>query len=325
MAEISIIIPNYNRANFLSETIQSVLDQSYQNWECLVVDDGSNDNSYQVTDSYIKKDSRIKWIERNRLPKGAPTCRNIGAELSTGKYIIFLDSDDLLAPHCLDQRINIMENHLELDLGVFPMQIFNQGIEDATKIWNIETGEDYLKRFLSLDSVWQTSGPIWRRHAFEKTEGFNEKLSCWQDIDIHLRAFLSHLNIRTFYDLSIDCYYRSHQNNSISQGSINSVNKLQSRKDLYFWSLSQINDKKLAKPMALNIIVSAIKSLKIKFALRFLSRAKQRFSFQEVYVIVIYFLVFISRLYKVSFFQSYIHKQLIKLQPTVHVGKHIHA
>ena len=93
---VSIVIPLYNRAELIAETLQSVLMQFYQNWECIVVDDGSTDNSFQVIKSLFEKDNRIKVYERNREPKGASTCRNIGIEKSNGEYIIFLDSDDLL-------------------------------------------------------------------------------------------------------------------------------------------------------------------------------------------------------------------------------------
>lgn len=322
MVKVSIIIPNYNRANYIAETVNSVINQTYTNWECIIVDDGSTDNSCEIVQSYKDKDERIQWINRNRLPKGAPTCRNIGVEHANGKYLIFLDSDDLLAPHCLDQRINIMENHPELDLAVFPMQLFNDIPGDLDKVWNIDTEESHLKRFMALDSVWQTTGPIWKKEAFLKTGGFNESLTCWQDVDIHLKAIFNQNTIQTFYTYPIDCYYRSHNSGSISQSNINSTEKLESRKKLYLWAKIYLNNKELANPMAINIIVSAIKSLKLKFALEFLKITKQTFRPKEKALIWIAYFIYLSRLYKINIISKTVNNFYVHLQPIIHVGKH---
>ena len=75
---ISIIIPTYNRACILPQALNSVMAQTYEHWECIVVDDGSTDDTLTVLEVYNKKDKRIKYFKRQRKPKGAPTCRNIG-------------------------------------------------------------------------------------------------------------------------------------------------------------------------------------------------------------------------------------------------------
>src|SRR5688500_14327273 len=74
---VSIIIPNFNRVHLIGETLDSLLRQSYSNWEAIVVDDRSTDTSLLVIEEYVKKDSRIRFFIRSREPKGAPTCRNI--------------------------------------------------------------------------------------------------------------------------------------------------------------------------------------------------------------------------------------------------------
>ncbi len=271
----------------------------------------------------IKMDMRIKWISRDRHPKGASTCRNIGVEHAQGEYLIFLDSDDLLAPHCLQQRVDIIEQNKGIDLAVFPMQYFNNKIGDNTHIWNIETEDKYLERFLSLDSVWQTTGAIWRKEAFLKTGGFDESLACWQDVDIHLKAIFNKLNIKTFYHLPIDCYYRIHQNVSISQSNLNSPEKILSRKHLYLWSIEQLGDQKhLAKSMAINIITSAVKSLNIKFALDFIKTSQQKYRPGELLLFYTYLFLYMSRLYKIRFLNTLLTQKLKQIQATIHVGKH---
>jgi len=116
---ISVIIPSYNRANLISETLDSILSQTYQNWECIVVDDGSTVETLKIVESYCSKDSRFKLLEREeQFPKGAPTCRNIGLMNAKGEFLIFLDSDDILFPHALIERVMFLLKHPELDFCV---------------------------------------------------------------------------------------------------------------------------------------------------------------------------------------------------------------
>jgi glycosyltransferase involved in cell wall biosynthesis len=95
----SIIIPTYNRANLLSETIRSVQNQTFEDWECIVVDDGSTDNTKQVVEEIIKSDSRIKYVFQENAERSA--ARNNGFSNSLGEWICFLDSDDLFDKHHL--------------------------------------------------------------------------------------------------------------------------------------------------------------------------------------------------------------------------------
>lgn len=90
---VSIIMPAFNSENFISSSIDTVVGQTYKNWELLIIDDGSKNNLTKIISEYLK-DSRIK-IYNNINEKGAANCRNYGLELAKGKWIAFLDSDDL--------------------------------------------------------------------------------------------------------------------------------------------------------------------------------------------------------------------------------------
>jgi glycosyltransferase involved in cell wall biosynthesis len=88
---VSIIIPTFNRASIINDTLDSILDQTYSNWECLVVDDGSTDETKKVIHNYALKDPRISALERPpEKSKGANSCRNYGLSLAKGDYVIFL-------------------------------------------------------------------------------------------------------------------------------------------------------------------------------------------------------------------------------------------
>lgn len=110
---VSIVTPVYNSEKFISETIQTVKNQTYQNWELLLVNDYSTDNSENVIREYEKQDDRIKLINLEKN-SGAAIARNTGIEKAKGKYIAFLDSDDLWDNQKLEKQVNFMkENNYE--------------------------------------------------------------------------------------------------------------------------------------------------------------------------------------------------------------------
>lgn len=231
--KISVIIPNFNRGDLLSETLDSILRQEYRDWEAIIVDDGSTDESEKVAEAFGQKDQRFRFHARDRKPNGAPTCRNTGIDLARGDYLLFLDSDDLLQPWALSTRARVAEQFPGLDFWVFPMLMFREDPSSAGMLWNVDDGRSDLYRFLVLDAPWQTSGPLWRKTAVQRIGGFTEGLACWQDVDFHLKALASGLKGRKFYDLPPDVLYRQHETNSVSQGEISSPAKIQSRKDIF--------------------------------------------------------------------------------------------
>ncbi len=107
---ISIITPAHNCSQFISETIYSVMSQSFSDWELIVVDDCSSDDSVEIIQSFVDRDSRIKLIELNEN-SGAAVARNIAIEAAKGRYIAFLDSDDLWFPDKLEKQLAFMNKH----------------------------------------------------------------------------------------------------------------------------------------------------------------------------------------------------------------------
>ncbi|MFV0234511.1 glycosyltransferase [Empedobacter falsenii] len=109
---VSIIIPTYNRAELIGETLDSILAQTYQNWECIVVDDGSTDHTSDVLDHYTKKDSRISYHHRpKQYNPGGNGARNYGFDISKGEYINWFDSDDVMLENFILEKINSIENN----------------------------------------------------------------------------------------------------------------------------------------------------------------------------------------------------------------------
>lgn len=246
MERVSVIIPLYNRERFILETLTSVQAQTYPHWEAVVIDDGSTDQSYSVAAELAQQDERIKLSRRDRAPKGAPTCRNIGLSLATGKYVIFLDSDDLMAPHCLAQRVVAIEQQPDLHFAAFNMLLFYQTPGDTDVVWNVDSEESDLVRFLRADGVWSSTGPIYRRQAileaFGTDEGitfWKEDLPLWQDLELHVRIicrgwqYTKHLGIP-------DCYNRRHGEASISQQGSGSEAKLRTKLAVYRQAVAHV-------------------------------------------------------------------------------------
>ena len=105
---VSIITPSYNSSKFISQTIESALSQTYTTWEMIIVDDVSSDNSNDIIEAYIKKDSRIKLIKLEEN-SGPAIARNIGIKKASGRYIAFLDADDLWMPEKLEKQVSFMK------------------------------------------------------------------------------------------------------------------------------------------------------------------------------------------------------------------------
>ena len=212
---ISIIIPSYNKATYISQTLDSLIHQSYDKWEAIIVDDGSTDQSIDIIKRHCNQDKRFKLFERNRLPKGGSTCRNIGLENTRGDYTIFLDADDVLTPNCLSNRLTYFNRYPEHDFLVFSGGTFYTKIGDSSSQWIPNPAANHLKLFISHCLPWQTSAPIWKPSFLKHLNGFNEAYPRLQDVEIHTRALLQ-ANVKYKVIGGIpDFYYRIDENRKL--------------------------------------------------------------------------------------------------------------
>ena len=205
---VSVIIPHFNRSILLKETIASIQQQTFKDFEIVVVDDGSDESELAAIE--LLKQENIKIIKRQDGEKGPSTCRNLGANSARGKYLLFLDSDDLLAPICLEQRISVMDDNPQLDMAIFLMENFAKVPGDTKTYFNINAPFEKLPGlFLQNRNPWQTMAPIWQKDFFMKVGGFDESFLYMEDPDLHIRALAyPDANIKTFYEVPADCYYR---------------------------------------------------------------------------------------------------------------------
>lgn len=201
---VSIIMASYNKAAFIAETISSVLAQRYSQWELIIVDDCSTDNSLSVISGF--SDGRIHLIA-NTANSGANRCRNTGIRHAKGDYLMFLDADDLLEPFCLEQRIRTAAKKPGVDLLVFSMGVFYKTIGDDKRQWQ-PVAKQALRGFLMHDLPWSIMQPLWRTEFIRQISGFNESYQRLQDVELHTRALLQPgVQFRQFPGKP-DCHYR---------------------------------------------------------------------------------------------------------------------
>jgi glycosyltransferase involved in cell wall biosynthesis len=187
MADVSIVIPTRNRRDLLMRAVDSVQEQSFPNWECIVVDDGSDDATSVAMSDRTAADARISYVQRTGGQSGANACRNLGVLHAQSDLVVFLDSDDVLAPNCLERRVAVMRENPQLAFSVFDGAVFRDAPGDLGRNFDAHAGED-LDRFLSLYGPWDTTAPIWRRDFLQRIGGWDENLMSWQDIDLSIRA-----------------------------------------------------------------------------------------------------------------------------------------
>lgn len=118
--KVSVIIPTYNRAEFISDAIESVLNQTFEDYEIIIVDDGSTDNTKQIVQSYT---SKVKYYYQEQ--SGVSSARNYGIKAATGEYIAFLDSDDQFLPQKLEKQVEVLENNPRIGIVYSPHIIWH--------------------------------------------------------------------------------------------------------------------------------------------------------------------------------------------------------
>jgi glycosyltransferase involved in cell wall biosynthesis len=227
--KVSIIIPTYNREHLISETLDSITAQTYTNWECIVVDDGSTDDTEGVILNYIKIDSRFQYHQRpiDRI-KGANACRNYGHELSRGEYIKWFDSDDIMHPDFLEKQIVVLEENDELDFCASFSKKFTNSLDDITESFYPEITSDTnsIYNFITGKLYFLTPSALWRREALEGKELFDETLYNAHETDFNFRRLIEGCKFR--YLVGFLFYVRrGHQ--SIESESVSSSLCLQSQ------------------------------------------------------------------------------------------------
>ena len=214
---VSVIIPSYNYGRFLGQTLDSVIAQTYLHWECIVVDDGSTDNTREIVESYAGRDSRVKYLYQTNQRAG--TARNNGLRNSTGVYLQFLDADDLIESRKIERQVKYLEQHPEVDIIYGSVRTFPEDDPPAflsesagpESLWMPRisgSGKQALMALIKLPLL--IHAPLLRRSVNGSVIWFDEKLRACEDWLFWVQCALQG---RRFHYEKIDgtlAFYRTH-------------------------------------------------------------------------------------------------------------------
>lgn len=258
---VSIVIATYNRANLIAETLDSVLAQTYEHWECVIVDDGSSDNTEEVVAKYAA-DARIRFFKRppDRI-KGPNASRNYGIENSFGEFIMSLDSDDWILPDYLQKKIKIFTDQPEID-GVLSKTIMvNNEKEIIKKELRTKLTNNLLEDFISLNVSWYMHDILWKKGFLKDKILYNEKLLKMLDRDFHIRRLIEKPNL-----FLVDEYlalYRIHEN---SNSSNSDYNVAESRHNAILQIISSLkNENQLSDKMKFYLFKHQVQNLVVLY------------------------------------------------------------
>ena len=207
--KVSIIIPTHNRGDYIGDALQSIIAQTLPDWEAIVVDDGSTDDTEVIVKSYTN--SRIRYIYQEN--KGVAAARNAGLKTTWGSYIAFLDSDDLFLPNKLELQVNFLE--AQPDLGLVAGGFI--GIDREKRVVN--EVHPWLSSATFELSDWIDGCPfivnavLIRREWLERVDFFDENMRYVEDWDLWLRLSLA--GCRMGWIKKVVCYYRLHNDNLV--------------------------------------------------------------------------------------------------------------
>jgi glycosyltransferase involved in cell wall biosynthesis len=194
---ISIIVPCYNQASFLPETLNSVLAQTIANWECIIVNDGSTDNTENVAKNYLAKDDRFKYIYQQN--DGSSSARNAGISLAKGEYILPLDADDLINDKYIEKALNSYKDNKNLKLVYCKANKFGT----QNMYWDLEP---YSYQNLLINNCIFCSA-VYRKSSWEQIGGYNTHFKKGlEDWDFWIR--LLNIESEVFQIPEILFYYR---------------------------------------------------------------------------------------------------------------------
>jgi len=226
---VTIIIPVFNRSTLILETLESINSQTYKNWECIIIDDNSTDNTVEVVKNYCidKKNISVRILPDSYV-KGACSCRNYGFVLAKGDYINWFDSDDIMHVDFLKHKVEKLSSNPVIDAVISKTAFFKSSADTITGYEKrTYLSKNILEDFISLKVSWYLPDVMWRKSFLIDKPLFDEELLMGQDRFFHIKllSFLPNLVLvdeyLTFYrkhndSISATYFNKNHTNKTIS-------------------------------------------------------------------------------------------------------------
>lgn len=217
--KVVIILATFNRAHLIKQTLESILNQTFEDWECLIIDDGSTDNTTEVIKPYLLEESRFSYFLRTEsYNKGLPGCRNQGLDLASGDFILFVDDDDILHPENLKTCVGVLQKKGSFFCR-FDKQPFtgNWRGEPFEEVGNFEKKEfrlNSLEKMIVGELPFASCTVLWSNKCFAKIR-FKEDLMYAEEWECYTRILAE-----GFSGISIDqvlYYNRKHSQSNTGE------------------------------------------------------------------------------------------------------------
>ena len=218
---VTVIVPAYNYANFIGECLDSVLSQPFTNWACIVIDNGSTDNTQEIVKSYSNKDGRIKYHYTNQ--KGVSLARNLAVSLSHGTYLLPLDADDKIDPTYLEKAVNIMNQNPEISLVYCNAILFGS----VNKKWILP---DFNYKAMLIENSIFCSALI-KKNEFLAVNGYNVNMvEGFEDWDFWIKYLANNKKVYKLNDILFYYRIKQHSRNSV----LDTEKQLRLRTQIYY-------------------------------------------------------------------------------------------
>lgn len=188
--KVTIIMATYNRAHFIVETLHSIQNQTYLNWECLIIDDGGTDNTIEVIQPILDKDQRFQFLKRsNKYLKGLPGCRNYGIDLAKGDFIIFFDDDDMVHPQNLELCVlELAKNDISFCRYIRDVFFddFDYNFDYSKKYSSFYIDVNDIEKMLKNELPFNSCAVMWKKECFKENK-FVETLMYAEEWELYSR------------------------------------------------------------------------------------------------------------------------------------------
>ncbi|TYA71416.1 glycosyltransferase family 2 protein [Seonamhaeicola marinus] len=187
---VSIIMATYNREHFILESLNSIQNQTFNDWECIIIDDGGSDNTEEVLVPLLNDDSRFTYLKRtDKYLKGLPGCRNYGLDLAQGNFIIFFDDDDIVHPQNLEICVSELSNSnmafCRYKRSVF-FEEFNYDFDLSKEYETFYIKKNDVGKLITNELPFNSCAVMWRKNCFENNR-FVETLMYAEEWELYSR------------------------------------------------------------------------------------------------------------------------------------------
>lgn len=208
LIKVSVLMPVYNAEKYIVDSIESILNQTFSEFEFIIIDDNSNDSSWKIIKEYVSKDKRISAF-RNENNLGISNTRNKALSLAVGEYIIWQDSDDISVPNRIEKQLEFMESHPEVAICGGFLQFFNEN--KNLSIRKYYSDDELIRKYIFRFSPVSQGAAIVRKECFKEVGVFDHNLPYAEDLDMSFRIGTRH----KFANIpEILLKYRIHNNSS---------------------------------------------------------------------------------------------------------------